>query len=192
MVQSHGGRYALAPDVKPEQPLFTRALDYFVNWTEQHRKDHALIGDSGGAILLLLKQAVDAQAWNEVRRLGHASEEALTVSGKWDMWANVLDSIELAAKAQGDVAERAWVLLGFSSARAPSHSEIVTRPKPICATLSDSESGSTISVAPKSRVTISTSCLVHYHRNVTTTPTAVALTLDNGLRHCGQRSVSSS
>jgi hypothetical protein len=115
VVQSHDGRYALAPDVKPEQPgdqkpWFTRALNYFVNWTEQHRKDHALIGASGGAILLLLKQAVDAQAWNEVRRLGHASEEALTVTGKWDMWANVLDSIELAAKAQGDVAERAWVL----------------------------------------------------------------------------------
>lgn len=114
LVQSHEGRYALAPDVKPEQlsdqkAIFTRALNYFVNWTEQHRKDHALIAASGGAILLLLRQAVYAQSWDEVRRLGHASEEALTVTGKWDMWANVLDSIELAAKAQGDMAERAWV-----------------------------------------------------------------------------------
>jgi hypothetical protein len=115
LVQSHDGRYALAPDVKPEQPgdqkpWFTRALNYFVNWTEQHRNNHALIAASGGAILLLLRQAVYAQSWDEVRRLGHASEEALTVTGKWDMWANVLDSIELGAKAQGDVAERAWVL----------------------------------------------------------------------------------
>src|SRR5919205_1460785 len=112
LVQSHDGRYALAPDLKPEQqqPWFTRALNYFVNWTEQHRNNHALVAASGGAILLLLKQAVDAQSWNEVRRLGHASEQAFTVAGKWDMWANVLDSIELAAKAQGDVAERAWVL----------------------------------------------------------------------------------
>jgi len=114
LVQSHEGQYALAPGLKPEQPgdqkpLFTRALNYFVNWTEQHRNNHALIAASGGAILLLLRQAVYAQSWNEVRRLGHASEEALTVTGKWDMWANVLDSIELAAKAQGDMAERAWV-----------------------------------------------------------------------------------
>src|SRR5215213_5719148 len=112
LVQSHEEQYALAPDVNPDDqtPPFTRALNYFINWTEQHRNDHARIAASGGAILLLLKQAVDAQEWDNVRRLGHASEEALTVTGKWDMWANVLDSIELAAKAQGDVAERAWVL----------------------------------------------------------------------------------
>lgn len=110
LVQSHEQRYALAAGVKPEQPAFTRALNYFVNWTEQHRNDHKLITASAEAILLLLKQAVDSQSWDAVRRLGHASEEALTISGKWDMWANVLDSIELAAKAQGDVAERAWVL----------------------------------------------------------------------------------
>jgi len=115
LVQSHEQRYALAPDLKPEQlgdrqELFTQALKYFVNWTEQHRNDHKLITASGEAILLLLKQAVDARSWSEVRRLGHASEEALTVTGQWDRWANVLDSIELAAQAQGDVAERAWVL----------------------------------------------------------------------------------
>ena len=115
LVQSHDQSYALAPGVTPEDPgerksTLTRALGYFADWTESHRNQYKLIAASGEAILLLLKQAVDAQAWNEVRRLGHASEEALTVTGKWDMWANVLDSIELAANAQHDVAERAWVL----------------------------------------------------------------------------------
>lgn len=115
LVQSHEQNYTLAPDVTPEQPadqqlLLKRALNYFVGWTEQHRGDHKRVAAAGGAILLLLKQAVDAKAWTEVSRIGHASEEALTVTGKWDMWANVLDSIELSANAQGDVAERAWVL----------------------------------------------------------------------------------
>ena len=115
LVQSHEQRYALAPGVKTEElgdrkPWLTRALNYFVGWSEQHRNQHKLVASSGGAILLLLKQAVDARAWSDVSRLGHASEEALTVTGKWDMWANVLDSLELAANAQGDVAERAWVL----------------------------------------------------------------------------------
>ena len=115
LVQSHEQQYALAPGVKPEElgdqkSWLTRALNYFGSWTEQNRHQYKRIAASGGAILLLLRQAVDAQAWSDVRRIGHASEEALTVTGKWDMWANVLDSIELAANAQHDVAERAWVL----------------------------------------------------------------------------------
>ena len=42
--------------------------------------------------------------------MGHAVEEALTVSGQWDMWGTVLSSINTAARAQGDIAEQAWVL----------------------------------------------------------------------------------
>lgn len=115
LVQSYEHRYTLASDVNTEQlgdlkPWFTRALNHFVSWTEQNRNRHKLIATSGAVILLLLKQAVGAGLWNEVRRLGHATEEALTTSGKWDMWANVLQSIGAAAEAQGDVAERAWVL----------------------------------------------------------------------------------
>ena len=115
LVQSHEQQYSLASDVKAEQfanlkPWFARTVVHFVDWAKARRNQHKLIAGSAAAILLLMKQAVAAQAWNEVRSLGHATEEALTVSGKWDMWAGVLDNINTAARAQGDVAEQAWVL----------------------------------------------------------------------------------
>ena len=115
LVQSHDQRYTLASDVKAQQfgnlkPLFARAVIHLVDWTKERRNQYKLIAGSAAAILLILKQAVAAQAWNEVRSLGHAAEEALTVSGQWDKWATVLDSINTAARAQGDIAEQAWVL----------------------------------------------------------------------------------
>lgn len=115
LVQSHEQQYTLASDVKAEQfanlkPWFARTVVHFVDWAKARRNQHKVIAGSAAAILLLMKQAVAAQAWNEVRSLGHASEEAFTVSGKWDMWATVLDNINMAARAQGDVAERAWAL----------------------------------------------------------------------------------
>ena len=115
LVQSHEQRYKLASDVKAQhlgnmKPWFARAVVHLVDWTKERRNRHKLIAGSAAAILLILKRAVAAQAWNEVRSLGHAVEEALTVNGQWDMWATVLNSINKAARAQGDIAEQAWVL----------------------------------------------------------------------------------
>ena len=115
LVQSHEQRYTLASDVKAQQlgdskPWLARAMSHLVDWTKERRNQHKLIAGSAAAILLILKQAVAAQAWNEVRSLGHAAEEALTVSGQWDMWGTALNSINTAARAQGDIAEQAWVL----------------------------------------------------------------------------------
>ncbi|HEX7332134.1 MAG TPA: hypothetical protein VF290_11590 [Pyrinomonadaceae bacterium] len=115
LVQSHEQRYQLASDVKTQQlgnmkPWFARAVVHLIDWTKERRNRHKLIAGSAAAILLVLKRAVAAEAWNEVRSLGHAVEEALTVNGQWDMWATVLNSINKAARAQGDIAEQAWVL----------------------------------------------------------------------------------
>ena len=115
LVQSHEQHYKLAGDVKAQQlgnlkPWFARAVVHLVDWTRERRNQHKLIAGSAAAILLILKRAVAAQAWNEVGSLGHAVEESLTVNGQWDMWATVLNSINKAARAQGDIAEQAWVL----------------------------------------------------------------------------------
>ena len=114
LVESHDQSYAIAGDIKTEQlgnqrHWFARALAHFIDWSEERRKQYATVAGAGAAILLLMKQAAGAQLWSEVRRLGHASEEALTVTGKWDQWANALKSIDKAAAMQGDIAERAWV-----------------------------------------------------------------------------------
>lgn len=115
LVQSHEQRYTLASDVTADTlgdptPWFKRALAHFVSWTEQRRSKPELIAGSAQAILLVLKWAVTNHSWSEVKQLGHAIEEALTLSGKWDMWATALESVEAAAGAQKDLAETAWSL----------------------------------------------------------------------------------
>ncbi len=115
LVQSHEKRYVLASDVNNAllgdlQPWLTRALDHFVDWTEAHRSEPQLIAESAQPILLILKWAVAAKHWAEVKRVGHATEEALTLSGKWDMWATTLQSILKAAQELHDRANEAWAL----------------------------------------------------------------------------------
>ncbi len=115
LVQSHEQRYTLASDVKNAmsgdlKPWFIRAVVHFSNWTEQHRDQPQLIEAAAQSILIILRWAVAAKAWLEVKQLGHAVEGALTLSGKWDMWATALESIRTAAGAQHDDAESAWAL----------------------------------------------------------------------------------
>lgn len=115
LVQSHEQTYTLASDVTTNllgdpTPWFKRALAHFVSWTEEKRSKPELIAGSAQPILVVLKWAVTNHSWSEVNQLGHAIEEALTLAGKWDMWATVLESVEAAAAAQKDLAETAWSL----------------------------------------------------------------------------------
>ena len=115
LVQSHEQRYSLASDVNNAMlgdfgPWFKRALTHFVAWAEQNRGDHKAIEAAAQPILLILRWAVASKSWPEVKRLGHAAEEALAASGKWDMWATALEAIRMAARGQDDAAESAWAL----------------------------------------------------------------------------------
>jgi hypothetical protein len=115
LVQSHEERYTLASDVNNAllgdlMPGLKRALTHFVDWTEANRGKPEIIAASAQPILLILKWAVAAKHWAEAKRLGHATEEALTLSGKWDMWATVLQSILKSAQGLQDRANEAWAL----------------------------------------------------------------------------------
>lgn len=115
LVQSHEKRYTLASDVNNAllgdlQPWLTRALAHFVDWTEEHRSQPEVIAESAQPILLILQWAVAAKHWREAKRLGHATEEALALSGKWDMWATALQSILKAAQGLQDRPNEAWAL----------------------------------------------------------------------------------
>ena len=115
LVQSHEQRYSLASDVNNAMlgdpgPWFKRALTHFVAWAEQNRHNHKAIEGAAQPILLILHRAVASKSWPEVKRLGHAVEEALAASGKWDMWATALEAIRMAARGQDDAAESAWAL----------------------------------------------------------------------------------
>jgi hypothetical protein len=115
LVQSHDNRYTLASDVNNAllgdlMPWLTRALDHFVEWTEGNRGKPEIIAASAQPILLILQWAVAAKRWAEAKRLGHATEEALTLSGKWDMWATALQGILKSAQGLQDRANEAWAL----------------------------------------------------------------------------------
>jgi len=115
LVQSHEQRYTLASDVNNAllenlKPWLTRALAHFVDWTEEYRSKPEVIAESAQPILLILQWAVAAKHWPEAKRVGHATEEALALSGKWDMWATALQSIMKAAQGLQDRANEAWAL----------------------------------------------------------------------------------
>jgi len=115
LVQSHEQRYSLASDVNNAMlgdlgPWFKRALTHFEAWGEQNRHNHKAIEGAAQPILLVLRWAVASKSWPDVKGLGHAVEEALAASGKWDMWATALEAIRVAARAQDDAAESAWAL----------------------------------------------------------------------------------
>ncbi len=115
LVQSHEQHYTIVSDVSDESlgdltPWFKRALPYFVDWAKQNRSNPQLLAGSAQAVVLLIKWAVKNRSWDDVIQLGHAIDEALTLSGKWDMWAGTLESIRVAASAKGDLAEAGWAL----------------------------------------------------------------------------------
>ena len=115
LVQSHDKRYTLSSDVNNAllgnlNPWLTRALTHFEDWIEKQCGNPEAIADSAQPIMLILKWAVAAKFWPEVRHLGHGIEEALALSGKWDMWATALQAVLKAAQTEENRAEEAWAL----------------------------------------------------------------------------------
>ena len=115
LVQSHDKRYTLSSDLKNALPrdlasLRRGALSHFVNWVKEQRGNPNAIADSAEPILLILKWAVSAGFFDEARALGHGTEEALALSGKWDMWATALQTVLEAARAEPNPADESWAL----------------------------------------------------------------------------------
>ncbi|HYN82298.1 MAG TPA: AAA family ATPase [Gemmatimonadaceae bacterium] len=115
LIYSHDKQYTLSSDLKNALPgnltsLRVRALSHFVEWVEKQPGNPEAITKSAQPILLILKWGSSAKFWPEVARLGHGTEEALTLSGKWDMWGASLESILESARAEQNRAEEAWAL----------------------------------------------------------------------------------
>ena len=72
------------------------------------RQAQDVIAEEAQPILLILEWGVAAERWTEVKRLGHAVEEALALSGKWDMWNAVLQVIQKAAQAKKAKKSTSW------------------------------------------------------------------------------------
>lgn len=115
LVQSHEKRYTLSSDLRNALPwnltsLRIRALTHFVDWVKEQQGDTEAIANSAQPILLILKWAVSARMFAEARALAHGTEEALALSGKWDMWATALQSVLEAARAEPNPADESWAL----------------------------------------------------------------------------------
>lgn len=115
LVESHDDRYSLAGDVDVAllgnlSGSFARALIHFTDWAERNRSKPETIAKAALPILLILKWGLAARAWPEIIRLAHATEQALSLSGRWDLWATTLGTVLEAARAQSNRAEEAWAL----------------------------------------------------------------------------------
>jgi hypothetical protein len=117
LVEAHSPRYSLAGGLDEDLgqrwnlgPWRERALTHFTTWTEDHRSEPDALLEEAEAILELLRWGIDARRWAEVLRLGQAVEGALTLSGQWGGWAQVLEWVLQAAEALGNQGAEAWAL----------------------------------------------------------------------------------
>lgn len=116
-VQAHSPRYSLTGDWAETlrqrwnlTPDLAPALTYFASWAEARADDPRQILESAGALLELLAQAVEAQRWGDVLRLGRAVGVAFAAGRRWGAWARVLHWILRAARALGDGPAEGWAL----------------------------------------------------------------------------------
>lgn len=115
IIQSHSPRYSLTgvlaqnwPPTWDLTPLGERVLAYFTRWAEQELAPSRLLAEAD-TLGHLLAKAVKSARWPEALRLVRALDGPLSQSGRWGMWAEVLQSGLQAAEGLGDRATKAWV-----------------------------------------------------------------------------------
>ena len=84
------------------------ALVYFISWAEQNRNSPDRLLEEVDCLRELLNWAGATGRWKEAQRLGRAMEGALTVSGRWEAWRSVIQSVLQASRALGDEASTGW------------------------------------------------------------------------------------
>jgi hypothetical protein len=117
LVQAHSPRYSLAGSLneilQEEWDLTswkTRALEYFTDWTEEHRHAPQRILEEIDALLTILERAAQEGHWERALHLGRAVERALILSGRWGAWSQVLAWQLEAAQGLENLAAKAWAL----------------------------------------------------------------------------------
>jgi uncharacterized protein DUF4062/centrosomal CEP192-like protein/NB-ARC domain-containing protein len=86
------------------------ALSHLTAWAEEQRRDHRRVEESSSALLSVFNWALRNGRWDEAKRLGKALDVALTLSGRWEAWGQVLRQVGEGAAAVGDEETAAWVL----------------------------------------------------------------------------------
>ncbi len=86
------------------------ALAHLTAWAEGQRRDHRRVEESSSALLSAFNWALRNGRWDEAKRLGKALDVALTLSGRWEAWGQVLRQVGEGAAAVGDEETAAWVL----------------------------------------------------------------------------------
>jgi len=117
LVQAHSPRYSLAGTLTQHlqqtldlTSIKNRALAYFTAWVQDHRSTPECLLEDADAILQVSSWGVSAGCWREVLRLGQAVQGALTLGGRWDAWAQVLQWVLEAARTLENRPVEAWAL----------------------------------------------------------------------------------
>jgi hypothetical protein len=115
IIHSHSPYYSLTGILVENWPsdrdLSTQTgqlLTYFAAWAEQQSSAERVLAEAG-TLLQVLSTAVRASQWPETLRLARAIEGSFSLSGRWGMWAKVLQSALQAADGLGDRSAKAWV-----------------------------------------------------------------------------------
>jgi len=117
LVQAHSPRYSLTGDLAQTlqrtwdlAPWAERILAHFIAWAEGQQQAPDRLSEEADPILRILEWAIGAGRWAETLWLGRAIEGALTLSGRWSAWAQVLQWVLRAARALKDRPAEAWAL----------------------------------------------------------------------------------
>ena len=109
-------RYTLAGEVAlfmPEEAETTeerkRAVAYFANWIERHRRDVETILERLPVLMRCLRWGVKFGMVAEVMRITRSLELALVLNSRWESWTNALCLAAQSAIAAGDKAALGWI-----------------------------------------------------------------------------------
>ena len=90
------------------KPWASRAITYFVAWTERHHRQPEILLEESATLVRVLQFAADARRYGEVLVLGRLLEGALIAGARWGAWSTTLEHCLAAAKATGDRSAEAW------------------------------------------------------------------------------------
>jgi len=91
-------------------PVGARALAYFTGWARQNRDQPAVVLSEAGALIALLRWAVETGRTREAIKLGRAVDPAFPLERRFGTWGQVLTLVHAAALTAADRDAEAWAL----------------------------------------------------------------------------------
>jgi hypothetical protein len=117
LIEARGERHRLCEPLREFLPRVwdlsdwrQRLFDHAIQWAEEHRRNPKRAREEWEVAFALPDWTRAAVRAPEVMRLGLALDPSLALGGQWDLWAEALLKILLAARLEDDRVREAWAL----------------------------------------------------------------------------------